>query len=78
MEREYSVKRFHTFHYKKLSNGTFPYKPIQIKFWLWGFGMCVETKKRIWGVAINSIKVTLNSKADSYTQEYHQKIHKKS
>lgn len=48
------MKKLHTWKYKKLTNGTRPYKRIRIKFWLWGFGFAYETKKSLGGFALNS------------------------
>ena len=63
-------KHLHTFRYKKATNGLKPYKPIRMKFWLWGFGVTYESKTVLKGFAINSKtfkpKDTL---ADSYTRK---------
>lgn len=47
-------KLIHTYHYKKLINGTRPYKNIRFRFWLWGFGVAFESKTVLKGFAINS------------------------
>ena len=44
----------HSYNYKKLINGTRPYKNIRLKFWLWGFGFTYESKTRLMGFALNS------------------------
>jgi hypothetical protein len=44
----------HTYNYKKLINGTRPYKNIRLKFWLWGFGFTYESKTKLMGFALNS------------------------
>ena len=62
----YKYSRLHTYKYKKLVNGTLPYKNIRMKFWLWGFGMTIETKKRLCGFALNSRKATPRTLADKY------------
>ena len=46
--------KLHTYKYKKLTNGTRPYKNVSFKFWLWGFGISYETKKSLGGFAVNS------------------------
>lgn len=48
------MKHIHKYRYVKLSNGRKHYKPIRLKFWLWGFGVAYETKKTLGGFAINS------------------------
>jgi hypothetical protein len=71
-------KYIHTFSYRKIINGFKPYKPIRMKFWLWGFGVSLETKKYIGGFAINSKKFKpKETLLDSYTQKYPRKIHRK-
>ena len=63
---EYKYSRLHTYKYKKLSNGTLPYSPIHIKFWLWGFSMSIETRKSLRGFALNSSKAVPITLADKY------------
>lgn len=63
-------KHIHTYKYRKLSNGLKPYKPIRMKFWLWGFGLAYETKKYLGGFAINSKKFKpKETLLDSYTHK---------
>jgi hypothetical protein len=47
-------KFIYTYHYKKLTERQRAYKPIRIKFWLWGFGVTYESKTTLKGFAINT------------------------
>jgi hypothetical protein len=47
-------KFIYTYHYKKLTERQRAYKPIRMKFWLWGFGATYESKTTLKGFAINS------------------------
>jgi hypothetical protein len=47
-------KFIYTYHYKKLTERQRAYKPVRIKFWLWGFGVAFESKTTLKGFAINT------------------------
>ena len=72
-------KYIHTFNYRKLQNGKRFYNRIRVKVWLWGIGITYESSKKLMGFALNSRKYPTpkDLQADSYTQKYPRKIHKK-
>lgn len=65
-------KRIHTYKYEIYSKGPKKQSPIKIAFWLWGFGIGIQTNKHIMGLSLNR----KNPKTDSYTQKYPRKIDK--
>jgi aconitase B len=73
------MKRIHTYRHQVLGKGPIKQHPIKIRIWFWGFAFSYLTNKHMGGLVLTAKKTPHPTRpiADSYTQKYPQKRHKK-